>query len=555
MRATTLRSVHRAPTGKAHAVAGLRERRPTQGLQRTLGNEGVGNVLAHVMPAHAIKAAAQDSATLQGQRLDPEVRADMEARLGHDFGGVRIHVGMNAADSAAAVAAKAYTIGTDIVFGAGQYAPETVAGRQLLAHELAHVVQQSRGGLSPGWQGDAALEAGAEQAAAAAVEGSGPVEVAGASGVGLARQLNRLNPQGLYPHRVTFKNWDEYVKSSAGTMVDVNDDGTVTAIEWKPYPESALAPAKPAPPAASPPKPKPKPKPKQEQPVDVHLLRDVVEATQPRLIYPKAVVRLMGVGQTIGGGLELAGAALSAESGVGPLLLGAHGIDTLQTGLRTIWSGEQERSGLFYAGSGAVFLFSDDPKLASAGGMFADMAGGVGAGLYGLHTLPSPTITLSPEAELDLELAQLANLSERPRFPVQFDPKWQDIAEGVLTPEGYKLNPKLQDLNSLLTPSGKIGGSRFGGVYMYVIDEQGVVHIGTRAGSHMPHPTLIGGPEPVVLGAGEIDIRAGQIYSINNLSGHFQPSPISLGAMYQAFSGLPSTAFKPNFLGFRVFYF
>ena len=70
------------------------------------------------------------------------------------------------------------------------------------------------------------------------------------------------------------------------------------------------------------------------------------------------------------------------------------------------------------------------------------------------------------------------------------------------------------------------------------------MHIGTRAGSHMPHPTLIGGPEPVVLGAGEIDIRAGQIYSINNLSGHFQPSPNSLGAMYEAFSGLPSTAFS-----------
>jgi hypothetical protein len=117
------------------------------------------------------------------------------------------------------------------------------------------------------------------------------------------------------------------------------------------------------------------------------------------------------------------------------------------------------------------------------------------------------------------------------------------------------MNPKLTNLRSLLTPSGKIGGSRFGGVYMYVIDEEGIVHLGTRAQSHMPHPTLIGGPEPGVLGAGEIDIRAGQIYSINNLSGHFQPSPNSLGAMYDAFSTLPGTAFKPNFLGFRVFHF
>jgi hypothetical protein len=68
---------------------------------------------------------------------------------GYDFGDVRIHTGARAAQSARAVNATAYTVGRDIVFGAGQYAPNTARGRQLLAHELTHVVQQ-RGGRGEG---------------------------------------------------------------------------------------------------------------------------------------------------------------------------------------------------------------------------------------------------------------------------------------------------------------------------------------------------------------------------------------------------------------------
>jgi hypothetical protein len=77
-----------------------------------------------------------------GRPLDPRTRADMEARLGHRFDAVRVHSDERASDSAAALAARAYTVGGNIVVRAGQYAPETTAGRQLLAHELTHVVQQ-----------------------------------------------------------------------------------------------------------------------------------------------------------------------------------------------------------------------------------------------------------------------------------------------------------------------------------------------------------------------------------------------------------------------------
>ncbi|WP_406631757.1 DUF4157 domain-containing protein [Amycolatopsis sp. WGS_07] len=66
----------------------------------------------------------------------------MSARLGQDFSTVRVHADSRAAESARALGARAYTIGSHIAFGAGQYAPATASGQQLLAHELTHVVQQ-----------------------------------------------------------------------------------------------------------------------------------------------------------------------------------------------------------------------------------------------------------------------------------------------------------------------------------------------------------------------------------------------------------------------------
>ncbi len=77
-----------------------------------------------------------------GQPLESATRGVMESHLGHDFSGVRVHAGGEAAQAAGAIQARAYTIGADIVFGSDQYAPATAEGQRLLAHELAHVVQQ-----------------------------------------------------------------------------------------------------------------------------------------------------------------------------------------------------------------------------------------------------------------------------------------------------------------------------------------------------------------------------------------------------------------------------
>lgn len=79
-----------------------------------------------------------------GQALDPAARAFMEPRFGYDFSHIRVHTGPEADESARAVNALAYTVGNNIVFAAGQYATGSRAGQALLAHELAHTVQQGR---------------------------------------------------------------------------------------------------------------------------------------------------------------------------------------------------------------------------------------------------------------------------------------------------------------------------------------------------------------------------------------------------------------------------
>lgn len=79
-----------------------------------------------------------------GEPLDAATRAFMEPRFGYDFSRTRVHIGGPAARSASAVNARAYTVGERLVFAEGQYQPRAASGQQLIAHELAHVVQQSR---------------------------------------------------------------------------------------------------------------------------------------------------------------------------------------------------------------------------------------------------------------------------------------------------------------------------------------------------------------------------------------------------------------------------
>jgi hypothetical protein len=88
-----------------------------------------------------------------GEPLPAAVRSYFEPRFGHDFSRVRVHADARAADTARAVQAQAYTIGGDIVFGPGRYAPESDAGKRLLAHELVHTIQQGASTPAGGGRG------------------------------------------------------------------------------------------------------------------------------------------------------------------------------------------------------------------------------------------------------------------------------------------------------------------------------------------------------------------------------------------------------------------
>ena len=85
-----------------------------------------------------------------GGPLDASTRAFMEPRFGHDFGHVRVHADSAAAAAAEALNARAFTLGRDLVFAQGEYRPHTSSGRHLIAHELAHAVQQEQAGGAAG---------------------------------------------------------------------------------------------------------------------------------------------------------------------------------------------------------------------------------------------------------------------------------------------------------------------------------------------------------------------------------------------------------------------
>lgn len=106
---------------------------PLVAMQRTAGNRAVVEQLSA-------------GSTPGGQSLPTGTRWLMESRFQEDFSQVRIHANEDAAVLAASQRAKAYTVGRDIFFSKGRYAPQTGEGQKLIAHELAHVVQQSRAG-------------------------------------------------------------------------------------------------------------------------------------------------------------------------------------------------------------------------------------------------------------------------------------------------------------------------------------------------------------------------------------------------------------------------
>ena len=110
------------------------------GLQRAVGNAGVGAMLEEERsPVHDVVNSGG------GSPLAPDVRDEMQGRLGHDFSDVRVHNDSPAHESAQSVNAHAYTVGSNVVFQRDKYDPGSAEGKTMLAHELTHVVQQRSG--------------------------------------------------------------------------------------------------------------------------------------------------------------------------------------------------------------------------------------------------------------------------------------------------------------------------------------------------------------------------------------------------------------------------
>lgn len=149
--------------------------------------------------------AVRDVIAAPGRPLEAEERRDLEPRFEHDFGDVRVHTDERAAASARAIGAVAYTVGTHVVFDRG-FAPGTEMGRRLLAHELAHVVQQGEAPIGPQLvlePADTRLEGEAQRAG-----GGGSPTLSRAPAATVQRQMGelrlveaRLEAEARLPHR------------------------------------------------------------------------------------------------------------------------------------------------------------------------------------------------------------------------------------------------------------------------------------------------------------------------------------------------------------------
>lgn len=146
---TSCANAHASTLHRATASRPFRARQSLLQLQRQYGNRYVQRVLAisrqgkgHAAVAPELEAAIQ-RARDSGQSLGSGVRAQMESAFGADFSGVRVHTDAKADTLSRALNARAFTVGQDIFFRKGEYTPSSPSGREILSHELTHVVQQT----------------------------------------------------------------------------------------------------------------------------------------------------------------------------------------------------------------------------------------------------------------------------------------------------------------------------------------------------------------------------------------------------------------------------
>lgn len=164
----------------------------------------------------------QDTINSTGKQLDSGTRSFMETRFNSDFSGVRVHTDQQAAASARTVDAHAYTVGNDIVFGEGQYSPGSSTGRNLLAHELTHVVQQQQAPAAPGMtlQRKAVAIRFQDEPTLDEVSDGKKVLQVGDKGEPVIRITTALAELGHYTISVIDENYDSFVKTAVTKYQD-----------------------------------------------------------------------------------------------------------------------------------------------------------------------------------------------------------------------------------------------------------------------------------------------------------------------------------------------
>lgn len=189
-----------------------------------------------------------------GRPLEPAIRHDMEQRFGHDFSHVRVHLDANAAESARAVNAQAYTVGHHMAFDVGRYYPQSATGGHLLAHELAHVVQQRSGPFAvhmrrsisePGDAAEREADAAADlvmagQLVPTLVQAAAPVSRFPYQTVGTT--LNRANIATLSSNSYwVVRTADRYALTQSARMAaDPEEQSAVLAALWASNPPATV---------------------------------------------------------------------------------------------------------------------------------------------------------------------------------------------------------------------------------------------------------------------------------------------------------------------------
>ncbi|WP_420713821.1 DUF4157 domain-containing protein [Streptomyces sp. NRRL WC-3742] len=215
-------------------------------LQRMIGNAAVVQRLRQAghLPPDVQRSAVPDVLRSAGRPLDSATRTEMEARLGADFGDVRIHDDTTAQRSAAEVGARAYTSGSHVVIGAGG------ADKHTLAHELTHVIQQRQGpvagadngsGLRVSDPGDT-FERAAEANATRVMAGPAPVQRAAETledGQGHGAAAEGFVQRAATPARIGFEfqqlDSEVTVKTSGGSETESDSDAEVYEVAVSHY--------------------------------------------------------------------------------------------------------------------------------------------------------------------------------------------------------------------------------------------------------------------------------------------------------------------------------